>query len=97
MICCRRTRFSASSLARDRKNPISSDHSNLQASHIGPQDHPIRRLAQPDDIRDRDSQSDTKILAAVTSILAGQIYVPASFATIGDGGTVTLIGNLQTK
>src|SRR5271157_3295650 len=85
MICCRRTRFSASSLARDRKNPISSDHSNLQASHIGPQDHPIRRLAQPDDIRDRDSQSDTKILAAVTSILAGQIYVPASFAKIGGG------------
>jgi DNA-binding NarL/FixJ family response regulator len=30
-------------------------------------------------------QSDTEILAAVTSILAGRIYVPASFAKIGDG------------
>ncbi|MFO1098456.1 MAG: response regulator transcription factor [Xanthobacteraceae bacterium] len=29
-------------------------------------------------------QSDTEILAAVTSILAGQIYVPASFARKGD-------------
>jgi len=29
-------------------------------------------------------QSDTEILAAVTSILAGQIYVPASFAKKGD-------------
>jgi DNA-binding NarL/FixJ family response regulator len=28
-------------------------------------------------------QSDTEILAAVTSILAGRIYVPASFARIG--------------
>jgi hypothetical protein len=31
--------------ARDRNNPMSSDRSNLQASHIGPQDHPIRRLS----------------------------------------------------
>jgi DNA-binding NarL/FixJ family response regulator len=30
-------------------------------------------------------QSDTEILAAITSVLAGQIYVPASFATIGGG------------
>ena len=30
-------------------------------------------------------QSDTEILAAVTSILADRIYVPASFAKIGDG------------
>ena len=30
-------------------------------------------------------QSDTEILAAVTSILAGIIYVPASFAKIGGG------------
>ena len=45
MICCRRTRFSASSDARDRNNPTSSDQVNLQASHIGRQDHPIRRLS----------------------------------------------------
>jgi DNA-binding NarL/FixJ family response regulator len=30
-------------------------------------------------------QSDAEIIAAVKSILAGQIYVPASFAKIGDG------------
>jgi DNA-binding NarL/FixJ family response regulator len=30
-------------------------------------------------------QSDTEILAAVTDILAGRIYIPASFATIGSG------------
>jgi DNA-binding NarL/FixJ family response regulator len=30
-------------------------------------------------------QSDTEILAAVTSILAGIIYVPAAFAKMGDG------------
>ncbi|MFZ0460301.1 MAG: response regulator transcription factor, partial [Rhodoplanes sp.] len=30
-------------------------------------------------------QSDTEILAAVTDILAGRIYVPASFARMGDG------------
>ena len=46
-ICCRRTRFSASSDARDRNNPTSSDQSNLQASHIGLQDHPIRSLSPP--------------------------------------------------
>jgi DNA-binding NarL/FixJ family response regulator len=34
-------------------------------------------------------QSDNEIVAAVTSILAGQIYVPASFATIGDGNAVS--------
>jgi len=34
-------------------------------------------------------QSDTEVLAAVTSILAGQIYVPASFAAIGDGVSVS--------
>ena len=34
-------------------------------------------------------QSDTELLAAVTSILAGQIYVPASFAAIGDGVSVS--------
>ena len=28
---------------RDRNNPRNSDHSSLQASHIGRQDHPIRR------------------------------------------------------
>ena len=44
MICCRRARFSASSDARDRNNPVSSDQNNLQASHIGRLDHPIRRL-----------------------------------------------------
>ena len=30
-------------------------------------------------------QSDTEILAAVTDILAGRIYVPASFAKMSDG------------
>lgn len=30
-------------------------------------------------------QADTEILAAIASILAGQIYVPASFAEIGNG------------
>jgi DNA-binding NarL/FixJ family response regulator len=30
-------------------------------------------------------QSDTEILAAVTDILAGRIYVPASFAKMNDG------------
>ena len=34
-------------------------------------------------------QSDTEILAAVTSILAGQIYVPASFARIGGGNALS--------
>ena len=34
-------------------------------------------------------QSDTEILAAVTSILAGQIYVPASFAKIGGGNALS--------
>ena len=34
-------------------------------------------------------QSDTEILAAVTSILAGQIYVPASFAKIGGGSALS--------
>jgi DNA-binding NarL/FixJ family response regulator len=34
-------------------------------------------------------QSDTAILAAVTSILAGRIYVPASFAKMGDGDALS--------
>jgi len=34
-------------------------------------------------------QSDTEILAAVTDILAGRIYVPASFAKIGDGDALS--------
>ena len=34
-------------------------------------------------------QSDTEILAAVTSILAGVIYVPASFAKIGGGNALS--------
>jgi DNA-binding NarL/FixJ family response regulator len=34
-------------------------------------------------------QSDTEILAAVTSILAGRIYVPASFAKIGRGDALS--------
>jgi DNA-binding NarL/FixJ family response regulator len=34
-------------------------------------------------------QSDTEILAAVMSILAGQIYVPASFAKIGSGDVLS--------
>ena len=33
-------------------------------------------------------QSDTEILAAVTSILAGIIYVPAAFAKMGDGNAL---------
>jgi DNA-binding NarL/FixJ family response regulator len=34
-------------------------------------------------------QPDTEILAAVTSILAGRIYVPASFAKIGGGDALS--------
>ena len=34
-------------------------------------------------------QSDTEILAAVTSILTGRIYVPASFAKIGGGDALS--------
>jgi DNA-binding NarL/FixJ family response regulator len=34
-------------------------------------------------------QSDTEILAAVTSILANRIYVPASFAKIGGGDALS--------
>ena len=34
-------------------------------------------------------QSDTEILAAVTDILAGRIYVPASFAKMGDGDALS--------
>jgi DNA-binding NarL/FixJ family response regulator len=34
-------------------------------------------------------QSDTEILAAVTDILAGRIYVPASFAKIGGGNALS--------
>ena len=60
MICCRRARFSASRLARDRNNPISSDHSNLQASHIERQHHPIPLPRQPDDISNRDRSSHAR-------------------------------------
>ncbi|MFY9736734.1 MAG: response regulator transcription factor, partial [Rhodoplanes sp.] len=34
-------------------------------------------------------QSDTEILAAVTDILVGRIYVPASFAKMGDGDALS--------
>jgi DNA-binding NarL/FixJ family response regulator len=34
-------------------------------------------------------QADTEILAAITGILVGRIYVPASFAKIGDGDALS--------
>ena len=55
MICCRRTRFSASSDALDRNSPISSDQINLQPSNIGRGHHPIRPSSPTDDIYGRDS------------------------------------------
>ena len=42
MICWRSTIFSASTVALDRNNPISSDQINLQPSHIGWEHRPIR-------------------------------------------------------
>jgi hypothetical protein len=55
MICWRSTKFSASSVALDRNNPINSDQINLQLSHIGWEHRPIRPPSPTDKIYDRDS------------------------------------------
>jgi quercetin dioxygenase-like cupin family protein len=55
MICWRSTIFSASTVALDRNNPISSDQINLQPSHIGWEHRPIRPPSPTDKIYDRDS------------------------------------------
>src|SRR6266403_3694124 len=42
LICCRRTRISASSLTLERNKLVSSDHSSTRTSTIGHEHHPIR-------------------------------------------------------
>jgi hypothetical protein len=42
LICCRRTRISASRRALERNKPVSADHSNMRTSTIGHEHHPIR-------------------------------------------------------
>src|SRR6202007_2657956 len=45
LICCRRTRISASSRALERHKPGSADHSSMRTSTIGHEHHPIRLLS----------------------------------------------------
>jgi hypothetical protein len=52
---CRRTRISASNLARDRNSPIKTHQINLQRSLIGSEYQPIRGRGQPFWVCGRDS------------------------------------------
>ena len=54
LICCRRTRISASSRARERNKPMSADHNSMKNSIIGHEHHLIRVARQPDEVSDRD-------------------------------------------
>ena len=42
LICCRRTRISASSRTLERNNLVSTDHNSMRPSNIGHEHHPIR-------------------------------------------------------
>jgi hypothetical protein len=59
LICCRRTRISASSRALERNKPASADHSSMRASTIGHEHHPIRAARQPYGVSDKDSHNRT--------------------------------------
>src|SRR5436190_23586758 len=57
LICCRRTRFSASSRARERNKPMSADHNRMKNSTMGHEHHPIRLIRQPYRVFDKDTLS----------------------------------------
>src|SRR6266403_5635325 len=54
LICCRRTRISASSRALERNKRVSADHSSTRTSTIGHEHHSIRPTRQPYRVSDKD-------------------------------------------
>ena len=54
LICCRRTRISASSRALERNNPLNTHHSSTRTSAIGHEHHPNRPARRPYKVSDRD-------------------------------------------
>ena len=54
LICCRRTRISASSRTLERNKLVSAVHSSMRTSTIGHEHHPIRPASQPDRVSDKD-------------------------------------------
>ena len=60
LICCRRTRISASSRALERNKLVSAVHSSMRTSTIGHERHPIRPASQPDRVSDKDRRSEDR-------------------------------------
>ena len=56
LICCRRTRISASSRPLERNKLVSAVHSSMRTSTIGHEHHPIRPASQPYRVFDKDTQ-----------------------------------------
>jgi hypothetical protein len=54
LICCRRTRISASSRTFERNKLVSAVHSSMRTSTIGHEHHPIRPASQPYRVSDTD-------------------------------------------
>ena len=54
LICCRRTRISASSRTLERISLVSGVYSSMKISTIGLERHPIRPASQPDRVSDKD-------------------------------------------
>ena len=54
LICCRRTRISASSRPLERNKLVSAVHSSMRTSTIGHEHHPIRPASQPYRVSDKD-------------------------------------------
>jgi hypothetical protein len=54
LICCRRTRISASSRTFEKNNLVSTVHSSMRASTIGHEHHPICPASQPYRVSDKD-------------------------------------------
>ena len=55
LICCRRTRISASSRTLERNKLVSAVHSSMRTSTIGHEHHSIRPASQPYRVSDKDS------------------------------------------
>jgi hypothetical protein len=54
LICCRRTRVSASSRTLERNKLVRAVHSSMRTSTIGHEHHPIRPASQPYRVSDKD-------------------------------------------
>jgi hypothetical protein len=99
LICCRRTRISASSRARERNKPMSANPKRMKTSTIGHEHYPIRAARQSYRVSDKDRQCKT--VAVIGNGIIGhgvaQVFGMAGIGVVMIGAATGRIRELEGR